>query len=75
MVLLSTVSLLLCHYINCHLDKCIHKLLYIMYIDYLYYRIIIDGSGSRTVFNGPIPLYDALYSKANNFITGKISHE
>ena len=43
--------------------------------DYVYndsFRIIIDGSGSRTVFNGPTPLYDALYSKANNFITGKI---
>ena len=74
MVLLSTISLLLRHYINCHLNKSTHISLYNTHGDCLYYRIIIDGSGSRTVFNGPTPLYDALYSKANSFITGKISY-
>ena len=33
-------------------------------------RIIYDGEGSDTVFNGPTPLYDALYTKANNFLAG-----
>ena len=38
----------------------------------MYYRIIKDGSGSVSVFNGPTPLYDALYTKANNFIAGRL---
>ena len=37
----------------------------------LHYRIIVDGSGSATVFNGPTPLLDAMYTSANNLITGK----
>ena len=36
-----------------------------------YFRVIIDGDDSATVFNGLTPLYDALYSKASNFITGR----
>ena len=35
-----------------------------------YFRIIIDGPGSTTVFNGPTPLLDALYTGANHFIAG-----
>ena len=39
----------------------------------LFYRIITDGPMSATVFNGPTPLYDALYTSANNFITGTVT--
>ena len=37
-------------------------------------RIIVDGPESGTVFNGPIPLLDAMYSSATNYITGKINN-
>ena len=36
----------------------------------LLYRIIVDGPDSGTVFNGPIPLLDAMYTSATNYITG-----
>ena len=39
----------------------------------LFYRIITDGPMSATVFNGPTPLYDALYTSASNFITGTVT--
>jgi len=31
----------------------------------------VDGPGSATIFNGPTPLLDAMYTSANNLITGK----
>ena len=34
------------------------------------HRIIVDGPGSGTVFNGPVPLLDAMYTSASNYITG-----
>lgn len=30
----------------------------------------MDGTGSGTVFNGPVPLLDAMYASATNYITG-----
>ena len=33
-------------------------------------RIIVDGQGSATVFNGPTSLLDAMYTSATNYITG-----
>lgn len=33
-------------------------------------RIVVDGPGSETVFNGPVPLLDAMYTSATNYITG-----
>ena len=39
----------------------------------LHCRIITDGPMSATVFNGPTPLYDALYTSASNFITGTLT--
>jgi hypothetical protein len=36
----------------------------------IYFRIIVDGPESGTVFNGPIPLLDAMYTSATNYITG-----
>ena len=36
-------------------------------------RVIVDGSGSATVFNGPTPLLDVLYTGANHFIAGIVN--
>ncbi|KAK3612515.1 hypothetical protein CHS0354_024486 [Potamilus streckersoni] len=33
------------------------------------HRIIIDGPGSRSVFNGDKPLQDILYTRINNFVS------
>ncbi|KAK3612537.1 hypothetical protein CHS0354_024514 [Potamilus streckersoni] len=33
------------------------------------HRIIIDGPGSRTVFNGDKPMQDILYTRINNFVS------
>ena len=33
-------------------------------------RVIVDGTGSATVFNGPTPLLDAMYTSTSNLITG-----
>ena len=30
----------------------------------------MDGAGSATVFNGPTPLLDAMYTSTSNLITG-----
>lgn len=35
-------------------------------------RIIVDGPESGTVFNGPVPLLDAMYTSATNYITGNL---
>ena len=35
-------------------------------------RIIVDGPESGTVFNGPVPLLDAMYTSATSYITGNI---
>ena len=32
----------------------------------------MDGPGSGTVFNGPVPLLDAMYTSATNYITGNL---
>lgn len=40
-------------------------------IFFISFRVIIDGPGSATVFNGPIQLVDSLYTKADTFMTGK----
>ena len=40
-------------------------------IFFISFRLIIDGPGSATVFNGPIQLVDSLYTKADTFMTGK----
>ena len=34
------------------------------------FRYIIDGIGSRTVFNGPKQLVDELYTRANQMVAG-----
>lgn len=33
--------------------------------------VIVDGPGSKTLFNGHTPLEDLMYTKANTFISGK----
>ncbi|XP_046360096.2 uncharacterized protein LOC124137716 [Haliotis rufescens] len=35
------------------------------------HRIIHDGHGSKTVFNGDTPLTDLLYTRANRFVIGR----
>ena len=37
-----------------------------------YHRVIIDGPGSTTVFNGGEAMTDLLYTRYNNFIEGKL---
>ena len=37
----------------------------------VFQRFIIDGPGSRTVFNGLEALRDLLYTRANRMISGK----
>ena len=32
-------------------------------------RLVVDGPGSQTVFNGPMPMSDLLYTRANRFIS------
>ncbi len=34
----------------------------------------MDGAGSGTVFNGPSPALDAMYTSTNNYITGTHTH-
>ncbi len=34
------------------------------------FRVIVDGPGSATVFNGPVPLLDAMYTATTNYIAG-----
>jgi hypothetical protein len=34
------------------------------------FRHIIDGEGSQAVFNGPYPMTDLLFTRANRFISG-----
>ena len=36
------------------------------------HRVIVDAPDSALVFNGPTPLRDAMYTSANNYITGNI---
>lgn len=36
-----------------------------------YFRVIIDGPGSGTVFNGHAPLRDELYTLTNHYVSGK----
>lgn len=38
-----------------------------MYIDF---RVVIDGNGARTVFNGHRPLFDQRWTLTNHYISG-----
>ncbi|VDI54125.1 Hypothetical predicted protein [Mytilus galloprovincialis] len=33
------------------------------------HRLIVDGPGSQTVFNGPTPMFDLMFTRANTFIS------
>lgn len=37
----------------------------------MYFRRIIDGPNSSTVFNGHEPLKETLYTLTNHFVSGK----
>jgi hypothetical protein len=50
--------------------KCTFTCIYLP--SYIYFRLVIDGPGSQTVFNGPIPMSDLLCTRANRYISGKI---
>jgi hypothetical protein len=39
-------------------------------LDSIYFRLIIDGKGASTVFNGHTPLVDKLYTRSNHYISG-----
>ena len=47
-----------------------YKYDYILFI-YILSRIIIDGKGSGTVFNGHEPVFDELYTLTNHYVSGK----
>ncbi len=38
----------------------------------LHCRVIVDGDASGTVFNGPSPALDAMYTSTSNYITGQL---
>ena len=34
-------------------------------------RVVVDSADSRTIFNGPVVLLDAMFSSASNYIAGE----
>lgn len=50
-------------------------ILYVFHFNFMFdflSRVIIDGSGSKTVYNGPYQNAGVYYTKANRYISGKV---
>ena len=39
------------------------------------HRVIVDGERSETVFNGPVPLVDAMYTSACQIMSGELVYD
>ena len=43
---------------------------------YMYFfRVVVDGEGSQTVFNGPESMTDMKFTRINNYVSGRLIHQ